>query len=280
MSAHPIPVLLYHSVSDHCDPRFAEWTVAPALFADHMRYLADNGYRSLTVRELVERVFERREALDARSVVITFDDGFADFYTHAWPRLRRHTHSATVFIATGYVGRTSLWLASQGEAKRPMISWSQIEELGKAGIECGSHGHEHPQLDAIPAARAWSELTRSREALEPWVGPVASFAYPHGYYTRTLQRQVAEAGFSSACAVKDALSSAEDDRYAIARAVIRRGTSVADFGRIVRGEGVAVAPIARTLQRGAWRVARRAGAEPLLERLRSRRARAPAREVS
>jgi len=280
MSAQRIPVLLYHSVSDVCDPRFAEWTVTPALFADHMRYLADNGYRSVTVRELVERVFERREALDARSVVITFDDGFADFYTHAWPHLRRHSHSATVFVATGYVGRTSLWLARQGEAQRPMLTWSQIEELGQAGIECGSHGHEHPQLDAVPAARAWSELTQSREALEAVVGPVASFAYPHGYYTRTLQRQVARAGFSSACAVKDALSSTEDDRFAIARAVVRGGTSLDAFGRIVRGEGIGVAPAGHTLRRGAWRMARRAGVEPLLERLRSGRAPAPAREAS
>jgi peptidoglycan/xylan/chitin deacetylase (PgdA/CDA1 family) len=280
MSAQRIPVLLYHSVSDACDTHFAEWTVTPSLFADQMRYLADNGYRSITVNELVERAFEKREALDPRSVVITFDDGFADFYTHALPLLRRHSHSATVFVTTGYVGRTSLWLARQGEGQRPMLTWSQIAELGEVGMECGSHGHEHPELDAVPAARAWSDLTQSREALEAVVGPVSSFAYPHGYYTRRLQRQVARAGFSSACAVKDALSSTEDDRFALARAIVRGGTSLEAFERIVRGEGIRVASASHMLRRGAWRVARRAGAEPLLDRLRSRRAPAPAGEAS
>ena len=279
MSAERIPVLCYHSVSDACDPLFAEWTVTPALFADHMRHLGEDGYRTLTMRELVERVFERREALDDRSVVITFDDGFADFYTHAWPSLSRHSHTATVFVATGFVGQTSTWLADVGEAQRPMLSWSQVAELSEAGIEMGAHGHEHLQLDAVSAASASSEITRSRDALEEVVGPVASFAYPYGYYRRRLQRQVADAGFSSACSVKNALSSPEDDRFAIARAIVAGGTSVDDLARIIRGEGIEVGPGARTLRRGAWRAARRVGAEPLLERVRARRHRARAGEA-
>lgn len=270
MSAHPIPILLYHSVSEASDPGFGEWTVDPGQFDEHMRYLADNGYRSVTVRELVERAFERREEVDPRTVVITFDDGLADFYTHAWPRLRAHSLTATVFVATEYVGRTSVWLDDQEAGRRPMLTWPQIEELSGAGIEFGAHSHTHPQLDAITAERAWSELIRSRTSLEASVGRVVSFAYPHGYYTRALQRQVAEAGFESACAVKDALSSSADDRFALSRAVIPSGTTLESLGRILRGEGLRIAPGPRPLRRGAWRAARRAGAEHVIERLRSR----------
>jgi peptidoglycan/xylan/chitin deacetylase (PgdA/CDA1 family) len=276
MSTTQIPVLIYHSVSEACDPRFAEWSLTPELFEGHMRHLADNGYRALTVRELVERVFERREELDDRTVVITFDDGLADFYTHAWPCLRRHSFPATLFVATGFVGGTSAWLADLGEGERPMLTWEQIRELSEAGIECGAHGHEHVQMDLVSARRAWSEITRSRDALEPVTGRPLSFAYPHGYYSGRLERQVAQAGFASACAVKDALSSPDDDRFAIARALIRGWTGVDDLERILRGDGIAVAPGPRRLRRGVWRAARRAGAEPLLERVRSRRAGAPA----
>jgi peptidoglycan/xylan/chitin deacetylase (PgdA/CDA1 family) len=271
MTVQRVPILLYHSVAGDCDPRFAEWTVTPRLFGEHMSYLAGNGYRSLTVRELVEHAFEGREPLDDRTVVITFDDGFADFYTHAWPRLRRYSQTATVFIATGYIGRTSAWLARQGEGERRMLTQSQIEELGSAGVECGAHGHEHAQLDTVSASSAWADITRSRDALEAVVGPVASFAYPHGYYTRRLQRQVARAGFSSACAVKDALGTTGDDRFALARTIVRGGTDLDAFGRIVRGDGIGIAPRGRVLRRGAWRAVRRAGAEPLVERLGSRR---------
>jgi peptidoglycan/xylan/chitin deacetylase (PgdA/CDA1 family) len=271
-----IPVLLYHSISDHCDPRFAEWSVTPALFSEHMRHLADNGYRTLTVREFTERVFDRGEALEPRSVVITFDDGLADFYEHAWPTLRRHSHSATLYIATGFVGGTSEWLADLGEADRPMLTWSQIEELSDGGIECAAHGHSHLEMDLASASRAWSEITRSRDALESIVGRPVSFAYPHGYYRDRLKRQVARAGFSSACSVKDALSSPEDDRFGFARLIVRGGTSVDELDRIVRGDGIAMTPGPQRLRRGAWRAARRAGAEPLVDRIRSRRAQAPA----
>jgi peptidoglycan/xylan/chitin deacetylase (PgdA/CDA1 family) len=279
MIAERIPVLCYHSVADSCDPRFAEWTVTPALFADHMRYLAENGYRTLTVRELVDRVFERGEAFDDHSVVITFDDGFADFHTHAWPSLRRHSLTATLYVATGFVGGTSTWLASVGEAERPMLSWSQIEELSQDGVEIGAHGHEHLQLDTLSAARASLEITRSRDALEPVVGPVASFAYPYGYYRRRLQRQIAEEGFSSAAAVREALSSPSDDRFAIARAIVAGGTSVDDLERIIRGDGLEVTPGAHTLRRGVWRAARRMGAGRIMERIRARRHRARAGEA-
>jgi O-antigen biosynthesis protein len=268
MSLQPIPILLYHAVSETSDPRFAEWTVTPEAFGDQMCALADEGYCTLTVRDFVERAFDRREPIDPRTVVITFDDGFADFRTQAWPRLRAFSMTATVFVTTRHVGGTSRWLVGQGEGDRPMLSWSQIEELAEAGIEFGSHGHSHRQVDRVSADEGSAELVQSRDALTARVGAVASLAYPHGYYTRELQREAAQLGFSSACAVKDALSSTADDRFALARAVVRRGTDLAGFRRTLRGDGIRVAPGPHALRRSAWRIARRAGAEPVIERLR------------
>jgi peptidoglycan/xylan/chitin deacetylase (PgdA/CDA1 family) len=268
MSQQPIPILLYHAVSETSDPRFAEWTVTPDAFDEQLSVLADDGYSTLTVSEFVERAFERREQLDPRTVVITFDDGFADFRAEAWPRLRALSMTATVFVTTRYVGGTSRWLIDQGEAGRPLLTWPQIEALAAAGIEFGAHGHSHRQLDTLSAEKTWWELSRSRDALRARVGRVASLAYPHGYYTREVQRQASKLGFSSACAVKDALSSTADDRFALARAVVRRDTDIAGFRRLLRGEGLPVAPGPHHLSRGAWRIARRAGAEPFFERLR------------
>jgi peptidoglycan/xylan/chitin deacetylase (PgdA/CDA1 family) len=256
-----IPILLYHSIAEDCDPRFREWAVSPHLFAAHMGHLAENGYRSLTVRELVDRVFERPLPLPARPVVITFDDGFADFHAAAWPALRRHGLRATVFVATGAVGGASTWLSPLGEGERPMLTWAQIAELGAAGIELGAHGHRHLQLDTVSSEEARADIVASKLALEEATGPVASFAYPHGYYTGSLRRLVERVGFAGACGVKDGMSSTEDDRFALARIVVRGGTDVESFGRIVWGEGTGV-PGRRTVRRGAWRALRRVGAEP------------------
>jgi peptidoglycan/xylan/chitin deacetylase (PgdA/CDA1 family) len=251
-----IPLLLYHSVSERCDPRFREWSVEPDQFAAHMAYLAGAGYDALTVRDLAARLADGA-ALPERPVAITFDDGFADFHDEAWPVLRRFGLPATVFVATGHVGATSAWLAAAGEGERPMMTWEQIARLDAAGIECAAHGHAHLQLDTVPAARAFADIVSSKEALERVVGPVSSFAYPHGYYTRALQRQVELVGFSSACAVRDALSTPGDDRFALARVVVRGTTDVEGLRRLMGGEDARIARGDRRLRRAAWRTVRR-----------------------
>lgn len=267
MTRRRIPVLLYHSVARDCDRRFREWAVTPEMFAAHMAHLMENGYRSLTVSQLARALRGGGAELPERPVVVTFDDGFADFHLAAWPELRRAGLTATVFIATGFVGRTSGWLADHGEGDRPMMSWADIEELALEGIECAAHGHDHLQLDTVSEAAAWADLTASRRALEEVVGQVDSFAYPHGYYTRRLQRQVAEAGFTSACAVKHALSATDDDPFAMARLVVRGCDGVEDLRRLLRGDGVEVAPSGGSLRRVGWRAVRRAGGEPLVRRV-------------
>jgi peptidoglycan/xylan/chitin deacetylase (PgdA/CDA1 family) len=116
------PVLLYHSVADVVDPRFAAWAVSPQLFAAHMDALTSEGYSALTVSELARRAFDRDAALPARAVAITFDDGFEDFYTAAWPQLERCGLTATVFVTTGHVGAAGAWLQRHGEGDRPRMS--------------------------------------------------------------------------------------------------------------------------------------------------------------
>ena len=259
-----LPVLLYHSISDAVDPRFAEWAVTPAAFASHLDALASEGYRALTMRELWRRAFGGGGPLPDRCVAITFDDGLRDFHTAAWPRLARAGMPATVFVTTGCVGSTSRWLARHGEGERPMMSWEEIAEVCDAGIECGAHGHTHVQLDVVSRARARIEVDRSVGALEAAVGPIASFAYPHGYHSRFVRREVRRAGLAGACAVADALATPGDDPFALPRIVVRAGTSAEALLRRIGHERPA--PRRRPLRRAAWRAVRRAGGEPLAER--------------
>ncbi len=252
-----IPILLYHSISEHASPRFAPWAVRPALFESHLRHLRENGYTPVTVSQLTHLTAEAR--LPERPVVLTFDDGFADFYTDALPLLERYACPATLYITTDYVGQTSRWLAAEGEGNRPLLGWPQIGELAERGVECGAHTRTHPQLDTLSLEAAKAEIAGSKRALEARLGAsVSSFAYPHGYHSPALKALVQDLGFTSACAVKHALSASHDDPFALARLIVFADTDLKTFRSLLRGDDLRVAPHGETWRTKGWRALRRA----------------------
>jgi peptidoglycan/xylan/chitin deacetylase (PgdA/CDA1 family) len=262
-----VPILLYHSISADATPQFKRWAVHPTTFAAHMAYLQDRQYTPVTVSRMTEAILDPTVPLPARPVVITFDDGLADFYSGALPVLVAHGFVATLYITTGFVGRTSSWLSPLGEGARPMLTWSQIAEIQAGGVECGAHTVSHPQLDIISRARAREEIIHCKSRLEQRLGrAAATFAYPSGYYDVTLRRFVREAGYLSACGVKHAMSTTTDDRFALARIVVTDppDPKLANFDELLTGKGLPVAPTRRRLGTRGWRLARRATA--LLER--------------
>jgi peptidoglycan/xylan/chitin deacetylase (PgdA/CDA1 family) len=222
-----IPILMYHSISSFASPRFRPNIVTPEAFEDQLTYLEESGYNSVTVSQFVQAMGKGGCTLPPRPVLLTFDDGYADFYTEALPALRCHGFIATLYVATGYVGGTSRWLRTIEETTRPMLTWTQLAEINANGIECGAHSHTHLPLDILPLDAADEEIVRSKKLLEEHLGQlVSSFAYPYGYYSDRVQQIVRETGFTSACAVRLAMSSLLDNPYALARLAIRPDTSV------------------------------------------------------
>lgn len=260
-----LAILMYHSISDHATPRFKQFTVSPALFAEHMAYLHQHAYTPVTVTQYVHALSQGGDASSAlpeRPVVLTFDDGFADFFTQALPVLKQFNFTATLYVATAFVNCTSRWLRREEEMKRPMVTWEQLTGISAQGIECGAHGHRHLQLDTLPSSLIQEEIIHSKLLLEERLGgTVSSFAYPFGYYTAAVRRQVQEAGYTSACAVKHAMSSETTDPYALARLMVKADTSVSALAALLNGHG---SPVATTIYLRArtplWQLARRASA--------------------
>ncbi|HOG46238.1 MAG TPA: polysaccharide deacetylase family protein [Anaerolineae bacterium] len=251
-----IPILLYHSIADSVDPRFGPWALPLRTFAEHMQMLHDEGYSALTVTQLAQAI-AGRGALPARPVVITFDDGFADFLA-AVPVLQRFGFAATLYVTTAFVGGTSRFLARRGEGERPMLTWPQLAELEASSIELGAHGHQHVALDVLPRAVAWREIICSKHTLEQRLGrPVQSLAYPYGYYDRRVRRLAQLAGYSSACAARCAMSGLGDDRFALARITVEAGTTAAGLRRRLTGEQRTAAQPGGRLRAMAWRLVRR-----------------------
>jgi peptidoglycan/xylan/chitin deacetylase (PgdA/CDA1 family) len=255
-----IPILLYHSISRDASVKFRPWAVSPETFDAHMRHLREEGYRSLTVTQYA-RAVSTGGPLPERPVIVTFDDGFADFHETALPVMQRHAIACTLYISTGFIGQTSRWLERQGEGSRPMLTWTQVLAVAESGVECGGHTVSHPQLDTLPADRAREEIALSKLALETRLGrPVETFAYPHGYHGRTVRSLVQEAGFTSACAVKNSMSSPCDDLFGLARIIVFRHADMATFDGLLRGQGLKTAPLSEGLKTRGWRVARRTAA--------------------
>jgi len=218
---------MYHSISQSANPKYQQISVSPMLFADHMAFLHQHAYTPLTVTQFINRRNQGKDALPERPVILTFDDGFADFVTEALPVLQQYGLVATLYIATAFINGTSRWLKNEGEDMRLMLTWDQLLEISKCSIELGAHSHHHLQLDILPLALAQDEIVRCKRLLEDHLGQeVLSFAYPHGYHSAAIQRLVQEAGYTSACAVKYAMSSETTDPFALARLNVKADTDV------------------------------------------------------
>jgi peptidoglycan/xylan/chitin deacetylase (PgdA/CDA1 family) len=112
--------------------------------------------------------------------LITFDDGYADFATAAFPILRERELGCVVFVPTGKVGAREDWLGAN-VPPRPLMSWATIAQLAQSGIEFGAHGVSHVDLTLLTAERRRDEIDRCARHLTERTGrPTRSFAAPYG----------------------------------------------------------------------------------------------------
>jgi peptidoglycan/xylan/chitin deacetylase (PgdA/CDA1 family) len=165
-----------------------------------MRSLFERGIPAVTPRQLL-----RGDALEPGhpAVALTFDDGFANFYTHAFPALADYNSRATVFLVAGSCGGVSEWGGLPASFQsRQMLCWSKVQELHRAGIQFGAHTMTHPPLSAIPLERARAEIVESRNRIADRIGAeVTAFAYPYGAESGAVRAVVAES-FEIGCTTR------------------------------------------------------------------------------
>jgi peptidoglycan/xylan/chitin deacetylase (PgdA/CDA1 family) len=251
--AAPVPVLLYHSVHPDGGGLMRRYTLTPSLFRSHLAWIADQGFETLTVSQYAGAL--RGEVpLPVRPLVVTFDDGYADFLDEAMPLLSEYRIRGTLYVTTRPVGETR-----RGKlAGRPMLTWPELRHLVTLGVEIGAHGHDHTQLDLLSPARALDQITTCKRLLDEHLPTeVRSFAYPHGYNSAATRRAVRRAGFSSACAVKNARSHQGDDPWALSRIMFEHDDGVDLLRRACQSDAFPVGAAGDTIKSRAWRAARR-----------------------
>lgn len=257
MSPPTIPILVYHSIAEERRGVLARWTLSPAAFADHLRYLRDHGYVGYTVTELARRLGQRLPLAD-KPVAITFDDAYGDFHENALPLLTTHDFVATVYVPTAFVGRATTWVSSSGPDARRVMSSAELRSIVAAGVECGAHSHTHPELDLLPGKAVRQEVPESKRRLEDLIQrEVTSFAYPFGFFSARVRDAVAGAGYTCACAVGNVAATADSDRHALPRLTVEADADVTDLERLLGYSGSAAAIRQARVKQVVWRGVRR-----------------------
>jgi peptidoglycan/xylan/chitin deacetylase (PgdA/CDA1 family) len=159
-----------------------------------------------------------RAGLPSRPVILTFDDGYEDFYTTALPVLTSHDFKAVSYVVSGFIGRGGY------------MSASQIREADRVDIEIGSHTVDHADLTRQSFDGLRYQVMGSKRALEELLGhPVLSFCYPSGKFSPNVVSVVQEAGYSDATTTKYGFVRAMDGRFLWGRLRVSGGESLADF---------------------------------------------------
>jgi len=244
-----VPVLMYHEIADITATR-SQLAVSPDVFSDQLAYLRDAGFNALTAGEVAAILAGGHGELPERPVVLTFDDGYADFYSHGLPLLKQNGFTGTLFMTTG-------WIGEEGEAKR-MLNWRELAEIDQAGIEIGAHTCKHPKLDQLPEKLVREELSVSKRELEDHLGmQIPGLAYPFGYSNAKVREVARELGYTYGYAVGNALTTSGAGKFTLPRLTVRRSTSIDEFSKMVNGHETLTVRRDRFLTKG-FTVVRRA----------------------
>ena len=190
-----VPILMYHRVTDDPAGLPTRFCVRPDTFSRQLRHLREEGYASITWHEWLRARTERRP-LAKRAVIITFDDGYVDFATHAWGLLRRHGFGATLFVVADAVGGSNAWDTAFGPPLR-LLGWRDLRSLSLEGLVVGAHSATHPPLTGVSHEQVVVESLRARSTLHRRLGIVPdTFAYPYGDVDPSIASLVGACGFT------------------------------------------------------------------------------------
>ncbi len=217
-----VPILMYHHIADpppRADAIRRDLSVSPQAFEEQLRYLVKAGYQPITLRHLVMHL-EIGQPLPQKPIILTFDDGYRDHYTQAYPLLKEYGFVATFFLVTGPID----W------GDRDYLTWDQVELMRLDGMEIGDHTYDHPDLTTRCTDHVVWQVMGPKEAIEKHTGQeVRFFCYPAGSYDRRVIDILKSAHFWGAVTTKTGVRHSSKDLFQLKRIRVRSNTSLERF---------------------------------------------------
>lgn len=228
-SHYTVPILMYHYINDE-EPSRSRLGVSPATFERQMRFLRERKYNVIPLEELADLIRNKRE-IPPKTAAITFDDGYLDNYTQAFPVLKKYNLPATFFVVINRIGKHL--------GNDDYMSWAQIKDLSESGlITIGSHSMNHPNLSEIESEQEMeSEILESKNILEERLGrKVNLFSYPFGGINHLARSIVISSGYQAAVGTNFPKGYPNNDIYALKRLRISETSrNMFVFGIVVSG---------------------------------------------
>lgn len=203
------PILVYHYVEivkDERDTIRKSLNTPPYLFIQQLETLKNAGYTFITASELLD-MLDGKIILPQKPVLITFDDGYRDFYTDAFPILKKNNIKATAYVVSEFLDKPNY-----------MFAW-QLKQVARSGlVEIGAHTAHHYSLGGSDPTLVKYEIEESKKTLEKLIDtPIVSFAYPDGSFDNQAIKMVEEAGFKSAATTMHGFETTQENKFFLYR---------------------------------------------------------------
>lgn len=225
-----IPILCYHNLNPTIP---GSMSMTPKKFESQIKWIKDNGYNIVPLKEVVEFLQGKRSSLPEKSVVVTADDGWESVHKYMWPIVKKYNIPVTLFIYPQTIS----------EGKNAM-TWEQLKELQATGLfDIQSHTYWHPnfkqerrKLSSENYAKfVKKQLEQSKAILEEKMGTkITLLAWPFGIYDTYLEQQAADAGYEMAFTIDARTANRNFKAMAQPRFMIVDGLSTKTFEGIIK----------------------------------------------
>ena len=224
-----LPILMYHQIVAD-EPKDIHAVTIEA-FESQIGWLHQQGYKSVTVEKQFIEHPSAQPSSSLRKVAVTFDDGYLDAFTNAFPILKKYNFKATLFLVAKRVGYANDWDQAPGLLGAQLMDWHHIDKMAEHGFNFGAHTCTHPDLTAIPPVQAESEIRDSRRIIEEQLQrPIRLFSYPFSLLNESVVKMVSESGYCFACTYAPGhVGGAGKQRFRLQRTGILATDTLEDF---------------------------------------------------